>query len=115
MAVNLHTYNSKRKKRSASEKWQLKDFDILNIEKKSESGSIWKGERGLYIIRHLEKQGEHLPVAKVILNNEYLTGLFRTKNSAIFSGDLRQDGGKRKFLLFKVLAADKMQVEISAE
>lgn len=116
MAANFHTKAAMRprqpRKRPVGGKWQLADFDTLQREKKSESGSIWKGDRGLYIIRHLEKQGEHLPVAKVILNNEFLTGLFKTKNTAIFSGDTKQEGRKR-FLLFKVLDAQNMKVQIS--
>lgn len=113
MATNLHTVKVKKTavRRAGGGKWRLADFDTLQREKKSEGGSVWKGERGLYIIRHMEKQGEHLPVAKVILNNEFLTGLFKTKNTAIFSGDTKQEGGK-KFLLFRVLAADKMEIKI---
>ena len=110
MAANFHSRPVRR--RPGGGKWQLSDFDTLQREKKSEGGSVWKGERGLYIIRHMEKQGEHLPVAKVILNNEFLTGLFKTKNAAIFSGDTKQEGRKR-FLLFKVLAAEKIEVRIS--
>jgi len=109
MVANFHSRPVKR--RSGGGKWQLADFDTLQREKKSEGGSVWKGKRGLYIIRHMEKQGERLPVAKVILNNEFLTGLFKTKNTAIFSGDARLEDGK-KFLLFRVLAADKMEVKI---
>lgn len=112
MATNLHTNSVKKRRQLAGDKWQLADFDTLQREKKSEGGSVWKGKRGLYIIRHLDKHGEHLPIAKVILNNEFLTGLFRTKNNAIFSGDMELEG-KKRFLLFKMVASEKMEVTIS--
>jgi len=100
----------KRKK----EQFQLEIFDRLQRVRRDEKGSIYRGERGLYIIRHLEplpQAGRHSPLAKVILNSEFLTGLFRTKNRAIFSGDIREDS-KRKFLLFKF--EDNGEIEIKA-
>lgn len=99
------------------EQFQLEMFDRLQRVRKDEKGSIYRGERGLYIIRHLEPQpqaGLHSPLAKVILNSEFLTGLFRTKNRAIFSGDIKEDG-KRKFLLFKFNDTGEIEIKSSKD
>lgn len=99
------------------EQFQLELFDRLKRIRKDEKGSIWKGERGLYIIRHLEhnkQPNRHSPLAKVILNSEFLTGLFRTKNSAIYSGDMKEEG-KKRFLLFKFEKDGNIEVKISAD
>lgn len=99
------------------EQFQLELFDRLKRIRKDEKGSIWKGDRGLYIIRHLEysKQPKrHSPLAKVILNSEFLTGLFRTRNSAIYSGDMKEEG-KKRFLLFKFEKDGNIEVKISAD
>jgi len=103
----------KRKK----EQFQLEIFDRLKRIRKDDKGSIWRGDKGLYIIRHLERMpqtGKHSPLAKVILNSEFLTGLFRTKNSAIFSGDIKEDG-KRKFLLFKFENNEQIEIKSSVD
>lgn len=103
--------------RKKKEKFELEIFDRLQRVRKDEKGSIWRGERGLYIIRHLEPlppAGRHSPLAKVILNSEFLTGLFRTKNSAIYSGDIREDG-KRRFLLFKFAGSEEIEIKASTD
>lgn len=95
------------------DKWKLADFDQLQQVRKSPEGSIWQGGKGIYVIRHIEgKAGARLPLAKVILNNQFLTGLFRTKNNAIYSGDMKE-GGKKRFLLFKIVDSGKMEVKVS--
>ncbi len=78
-------------------------FDtIKKVDTIKDGGSVWRGERGQYVIRHIEKRTkEHAPVAHVILNNKYLTGLFRTKNKGIFSADIKTGAGK-VYLLFVV-------------
>lgn len=94
-------------------KWQLGKFDILQQLKRNEEGSIWKGDRGIYVIRHLDgKKGKKSPIANVILNNEFLTGLFKTRNSAFYAGDMKE-GGAKKFLLFKVVDSGTMEVKVS--
>jgi len=50
----------------------------------------------------------------VILNSEFLTGLFKTKNRVIFSGDIREDS-KRKFLLFKFKENGEVEIKASKD
>lgn len=98
---------------SKNNKWQLEKYDSLRMLKKGEGASVWRGERGLYIIQHLKgSAGRRSPLANVILNNEFLTGLFRTKKKAFFSGDIKEDGEK-KFLLF--IFEENGSLEIKAE
>jgi len=99
------------------EQFQLEIFDRLQRVRKDEKGSIYRGERGLYIIQHLEplsQAGRRSPLAKVILNSEFLTGLFKTKNRVIFSGDIREDS-KRKFLLFKFKENGEVEIKASKD
>lgn len=93
---------------------QLDLFDVINRVKKDEFGSVWQGQKGLYIIRHIEGRPEgrkKIPLAKVILNHQFLTGLFASKRSEVFTGDMK-DGERRRFMLFKVVDAAKMEVHI---
>jgi len=79
-------------------------FDIIKkIDKlKDGTGTVWQGERGVYIIRHVEKREKpHAPVAHVMLNSRYLSGLFRTKRKDVFSADIKTGAGKM-YLLFLV-------------
>lgn len=106
-----------KKAKSSKDKFDLEIFDRLRRLRKDEKGSIWRGERGLYIIQHLEPRpqaGSNSPLAKVILNSEFLTGLFRTKNSAIYSGDMRE-AGKRRFLLFKFAGSEEIEIKASRD
>ena len=93
-------------------------FDTITLERKDSDGSIWKGGKGIYIIRHTEQQEKEqekekkkVPVAKVILNHEFLTGLFRSTRPAIFTGDVRQ-GGRRLFMLFHVKGVDCIEIHV---
>jgi hypothetical protein len=72
-------------------------------------GSIWQGDRGRYIIRHTEHKERQKPVAHVILNHRYFTGLFRTKLPSIYSADIKTAGGKQ-YLLFVMDKADSMNI-----
>ena len=94
----------------------FRQFDIMNIVRKDSQGSIWKGAKGVYVIRHLQqpKGKRKAPVAKVILNNEFLTGLFRTKNRRLFVGDIRTPEG-RQLLRFKTLNSFQMVAENSID
>jgi len=98
------------------EEMQFEQFDILNIVRKDGEGSIWKGAKGVYVIRHLQAAagGKKAPVAKVILNNEFLTGLFRTRNRKLFVGDIRTPEG-RKLLRFKAVNNFQMLAENSID
>jgi len=68
--------------------------------------------------KHLEGRKRCLcykaPVAKVILNNEFLTGLFRTRNRKLFVGDIRTPEG-RKLLRFKAINSFQMVAENSID
>jgi len=93
---------------------ELDLFDVINRVKKDEAGSIWQGQKGLYIIRHIEGDSsgrKKIPIAKVILNHQFLTGLFASRRSEIFTGDMK-DGPRRRFMLFKVVDASRMEVHI---
>ena len=91
-------------------------FDTMKAIRKDSEGSIWKGEKGVYVIRHLQqpKNRKKLPIAKVILNNEFLTGMFRTRNRKLFLGDIRTHEG-RKLLRFKTENSEKIVVENSVD
>ena len=89
-------------------------FDVIIRIKKDDSGSVWQGEQGIYIIRHMAGKPagrRKIPIAKVILNHNFLTGLFASKRSDVFTGDIKQ-GERKRFMLFKVLDAAKMEVHI---
>jgi len=93
---------------------ELDLFDVISRVKKDEGGSIWQGQKGLYIIRHIEGNPSgrrKVPLAKVILNHQFLTGLFASKRSEVFTGDMK-DGARRRFMVFKVLDAARMEVHI---
>lgn len=94
----------------------FEQFDILNIVRKDSQGSIWKGGKGVYVIRHLQqpRNKKKAPVAKVILNNEFLTGLFKTRNRKLFVGDIRTPEG-RKLLRFKTLNSFQIVSEMSLD
>jgi len=95
---------------------KFEEFDIMNIVRRDNEGSIWKGAKGVYVIRHLQqpRNRKRAPVAKVILNNEFLTGLFRTRNRKLFVGDIRTPEG-RKLLRFKTLNNFQIVSEMSLD
>ena len=89
-------------------------FDVISRIKKDTDGSIWKGKKGIYIIRHIEHNPavrHKVPLAKVILNHEFLTGLFSSQRSEIFTGDVKE-GNRKRFMLFRVIDAAKMEIHI---
>jgi hypothetical protein len=72
-------------------------------------GAVWRGNRGIYIIRNLPNQKKGRPVAQVILNSRYLTGLFPTRDSRIFSADIRNGAGK-VYLKFNVMGDNLIEI-----
>lgn len=88
---------------------------LTKIEKK-ENFSKWQGEKGLYVFRHLElsdaikKTGKKAPVAQVYKDRKYLSGVFRTSKPLEFSGDILDESGKKHFIRFVFLSADKMEI-----
>lgn len=97
-----------------STKNDLDLFDRISRIRKDEDGSIWKGEKGIYIIRHLQNRPvgkKKVPLAKVILNHEFLTGLFQSSRQAVFTGDIK-NGKRKRLLLFHVVNAENMEIHI---
>ena len=84
-------------------------FDSITRKSKNEKVSVWSGELGIYLFSSAKKIGAHSPVSQVFLNRKYLTGVFRTKDSLIFSGDIKEIDRKR-YLLFKVTGQDKIEI-----
>lgn len=75
-------------------------FDTIKRIDTIENGSVWQGEKGRYVIKHVEpREKHHSPIAHVMLNSKYFSGLFRTKRKDIFSADIKTDAGKQ-YLLF---------------
>lgn len=74
-------------------------------------GTIWTGAKGTYIIRHLEPRRTGHPVAKVLLNSQYLTGLFPTRDRAVYSADMKAGKGNKIYLLFMVVGEGQMRIE----
>lgn len=91
-----------RIKRSAAKK-QRPLFDTIHmIDKlKTGDGTVWQGDRGTYVIKHTDGGTPNRPVAHVMLNSKYFTGLFRTKHRGIFSGDIKTAAGKIYLLFVK--------------
>lgn len=100
-----------KKKRDTSGELDL--FDVIERRSKDEEGSVWQGAAGRYVFSHLQPNtaGRREPIANVILNNRFLTGLFQSSRSNVFTGDMK-DAGRRRFMVFKVVSADKMEVHI---
>ena len=86
-------------------------FDRLEKVKDMDrgQGSIWKGSRGIYIVRDRSDRKRGRPIAQVMLNSRYLTGLFPTRDRKIYSADIRQESGK-VYLLFHVMGDDKIEI-----
>jgi len=100
----------------AAKKNDLQLFDVIRRIRKDDDGSIWQGEKGIYIIRHLEQpkpagKRKKVPLAKVILNHQFLTGLFASKKLEIYTGDVKE-GSRRRFMLFKMIDAQQMEIRI---
>jgi len=74
-------------------------------------GTIWTGAKGTYIIRHMGPQEIGHPVAKVLLNSQYLTGLFRTRDRTVFSADMKAGKDSKIYLLFMVVGEGQMRIE----
>lgn len=91
-----------RSKKQAAKK-QRPLFDTIHmIDKlKTGDGTVWQGDRGTYVIKHTDSDTPRRPVAHVMLNSKYLTGLFRTKQCGIFSGDIKTPAGKAYLLFVK--------------
>lgn len=100
--------------KNSEAKKELDFFDMIKRIRKDAEGSIWQGEKGIYIIRHIEPNPtakRKVPLAKVILNHNFLTGLFASRKLEIYTGDVKE-GKRRRFMLFKVVDAERMEIRI---
>ena len=84
-------------------KQQQPIFDTIHMvdKLKTGDGTVWQGDRGTYVIKHTDTGTPKRPVAHVMLNSKYFTGLFRTKHRGIFSGDIKTPAGKIYLLFVK--------------
>jgi len=84
-------------------------FDKLIKESKENDKTFWKGEKGKYLFVSTGVFEKNRPITKIFLNRTYLTGLFRTKNKDIFSGDIKEID-KKTYLMFKVVSSDNIEI-----
>ena len=103
--------DTKRLQKSSQKVAENGVFDRLEKVKDMDKGqgSIWKGNRGIYIVRNRPDRKKGKPVAQVMLNSRYLTGLFPTRDRKIYSADIRQESGK-VYLLFHVMGDKKIEI-----
>jgi hypothetical protein len=80
---------------------ELKPFDSLELIRRTEDGSSYKGAGGSYYFKPTGKQGLKEPIFFLYLNHKYMTGIFRTKKELIFNGDLRTESGGKTYLSFR--------------
>ena len=86
-------------------------YDELSLIKKYDDMSKWQGKEALYLFKHLpENEDAKKPLAQCYKDRHYFSGIFRTKEPAEFSGDIKDDIGKRTFLIFNFLSKDKMKI-----
>lgn len=97
------------KPKGKKSKIELVHFDTLTKEEQKEDHTLWKGEKGTYVFENTGEIGVGKPVRKVYLNRTYMTGLFQTRRSSEYSGDLKTPDG-RVYLVFKILAEGKVEV-----
>jgi len=87
-------------------------FDSLQRKTKENGLSTWTGEKNKkYIFKRNEKATGNLPLTFVFIGQKYLTGIFRTKENDVYSGDIKEIDGKR-YLVFKVTGEKKDKIEI---
>jgi len=84
-------------------------FDSITRQSKNEKVSVWSGKLGTYVFKSSGKAGSRTPVSQVYLNREYFTGVFRTKDSSTFSGDIKEIDRKR-YLIFKIVGLEKIDI-----
>ncbi len=91
---------------------QLVLLDTLTRKTKKENSSVWQGETGsIYIFKHIENDPakKRMPIVQVYRDRQYYTGLFRTKESNKFSGDIKLPD-RKKYLLFQMAGKTKMKI-----
>ena len=100
-------------KKSNRAKRSKKIYDSLTMISQDEKGdSVWRGKNGSrYVFCKLGGGGKK-PVAKVIRDGVFLTGLFRTKNRGVYSGDILLSDGSKKYLQAKVVERGRMDIYI---
>lgn len=108
-----------QKRKSARKKRRCRTelFDSLVLVSKDAKGdTVWKGQGGSrYVFCKLDG-GESRPVAKVIRDGTFLTGIFKTKQRGIYSGDILLGSGKngsgkvKRFLRLEVVTPEKINL-----
>ncbi len=96
---------SKKKKKN-----ELILFDSLQMKTKENGLSIWSGEKNKkYVFKRNHQAGKNKPITLVFIGQKYLTGLFRTKDNNIYSGDIKEIDGKR-YLMFKITGENEIKI-----
>jgi hypothetical protein len=84
-------------------------YDRLKKVEDRQDCTLWSGDKGLYVFERIDQVGQGRPVRRVYLNRQYFTGLFKTRDSKEYSGDIKSIDDKR-YLVFKLV--DKDQIDI---
>jgi hypothetical protein len=101
----LNSMNKKKKNK-------LVLFDKLQRKTRENGLSTWTGEKNKkYIFKRNEQATGNLPLTFVFIGQKYFTGIFKTKEKDVYSGDIKEIDGKR-YLLFKVTGESKDKIEI---
>jgi hypothetical protein len=90
-------------------KRRLVMFDKLTKQEQRETCSVWQGEKGVYIFENTNEVEVRKPIRKVYLNRTYFTGLFRSRKSGEYLGDIKEPEGK-KYLLFRVIGETQLEI-----
>lgn len=84
-------------------------YDSLTKESKEKDITIWTGEKGKYIFKSFGEIKAKKPISQVYLNRSYLTGIFKSKISGQYTGDIKEID-KKRYLLFKVVNDKKIDI-----
>lgn len=93
-------------------------FDSLNLVSMDEKGdSVWIGQGGCRYVFCKLKSSEGRPVAKVIRDGKFLTGLFKTKERGIYSGDILLGSAKgtektKRYLYVEFINKEQINISI---
>lgn len=79
----------------------LEPYDTLRLEKREERTSVYRGERGTYVIEKAEAVAAGKPVAWIYLNRAYLTGLFKARREGDYSGDIKGVDGVKEYIVLR--------------
>lgn len=100
---------AKKKFDKKPSKYDYVKFDSIRKIRTAPDGSGWTGDKGDYFFKHLPEAGANKPITQVHFNHSFLTGLFRTKDAKVFTGDIKRADGKT-YLVFKVKEKDNIEI-----